>query len=533
MATRSSSRNLLTIGALALTLAACGGGSATTSSAPTGATTRGGTPQSGGTLTIALSGIPASVDPYTSTLQNDWQAARNVCEPLFDVSASYQVKPVLADTVSYDQKLTYKITLRSGLSFHNGAPLTAEDAVASIQRFMLTPGNGAVLAANLASVKATGDLTLTITLKAPSVLVPTLLTNAFILPASVQKNRPITKPANDLICTGPYKLATFEPDRKIELVRYDGYQARTEPGDGGTGKKVAYADRIVMTPIPESSVQVQAVQSGEADITSSLPLDDYPTLSSSSTAAAVLLNASQSSSVVFNKTSGVMANVAMRQAFADAMDMAQVMGAGFGNKDFYLLDGSIIPKTNPAFYTTSGAERYNHPDLAKVKQLLQQAGYTGQKIVWLTTKADPIWYGPTEPAVQLLKKAGINVDLQVLDQASVLQRRSDPKQFDLFSSGYPTYTDPLLLPYLQDWFPGGWTDPAKNTLLTELTTESDPAARAALWAKLQALIYTDVPFLKFGTSRPLIGVSSRTHFTNADAMLSGYYNVWLDQSTGK
>ncbi len=518
---------LLSCGALALS--ACGGSSPTPSSSA-GPDARGGTPQAGGTLTVALSSIPPVIDPYATTLQANWQTARSVCEPLFDISTRYEVKPVLVDSYQYDQKLTYVMKLRSGVKFHDGKDLTAADAVASIQRFLLTPGNGAVLGTNLESVKETGDLELTLTLKQPSAIVPTLLTTAYIMPASVQQDRPITEPANDLICTGPYKLASYQADREIQLVRYDEYAALDEPGDGATGKKVAYADKIVLTPMPETSAQVQALQTGSIDMTSALPLDTYQTLASSSTAEPVLLSALSGSTVVFNKAKGAMSNVKLRQAFLAALDQTQIMGAGFGNADFYDLDGSIIPKVNATFYTTAGAEAYNKPDTAKVAQLIKEAGYDGKPIVWMTTKADPTWYGPVEPAVQLLKTAGLNIDLQVMDQASLIQRRTDPSQFDLFSSGIPTYADPLLLPYLQDGFPGAWTNPEKNSLLASLATEPDNAKRVQLWGQLQALIYTDVPFLKFGTTRPLLAVSPRTHFDNADALMYGYYNVWLQDS---
>ncbi|MFC8845898.1 MULTISPECIES: ABC transporter substrate-binding protein [unclassified Micromonospora] len=512
-----------------LTLTACSGGGTPTTAA-SGPSTRGGTPQAGGTLTVALSSIPPVIDPYATTLQANWQTARNVCEPLFDISTKFEVKPVLVDTFSYDRNVTYTVKLRSGVTFHNGAALTAADAVASIQRFLLTPGNGALLANNLASVEASGDLELTLTLKQPSAIVPTLLTTAYVMPASVQSDRPITEPANDLICTGPYKLASYQADREIQLVRYDGYAARDEAGDGPTGKKVAYADKIVFTPMPESSAQVQAVQTGAVDVTSALPLDTYQPLSGSTTAVPVLLSALSGSTVVFNKAKGVMANVKMRQAFLAALDQTQIMGAGFGNPEFYELDGSIIPKVNTTFHATQGTEAYNKPDTAKVTQLLKEAGYDGTPVRWMTTKADPTWYGPVEPAVQLLKTAGINVDLQVMDQASLIQRRTDPTGFDLFSSGIPTYADPLLLPYLQDAFPGAWTNPEKNALLTKLANEPDQAKRVQLWGQLQALIYTDVPFLKFGTTRPLLAVSQRTHFDNADALMGGYYNVWIQGS---
>jgi peptide/nickel transport system substrate-binding protein len=436
---------------------------------------------------------------------------------------------MLVDTFNYDGNLTYTFTLRSGVSFQDGTPLTAADVVASINRFILTPGNGAALGGNLASVEATSDQVVTLTLKSPSPIVPTLLTTAYIMPASLVKDRPITDPIQQLVCTGPYKLVSYQPDQGITLQRWDGYVSRTEPSSGATGAKHAYVDEIDMKPTPEASARLQSVETGAADIGPALPLDDYQALSTSATAVPALTSPLSGSTVVFNKEQGVMANVKMRQAFLAALDMTQVMAAGFGDPQFYNLDGSIIPKINPTWYSTAGTENYNHPDLTKVKQLLQEAGYNGEPIRWITTKDDPTWYGPAEPSQQLLKEAGLNIDLQVMDQASVISRRADATAFDLFSSGIPTYADPLLLPYLQDAFPGKWTNPDKNVLLQNLATETDPAARKATWDQLQELIYTDVPFLKFGETRVLLAVSKKTHVENVDDLTTSYYNVWLDQ----
>lgn len=485
-------------------------------------------PTRGGTLTVALSAIPPTIDPYATSLQAAWTTARNVCEPLFDVSTAFEVKPVLVDTYNYDGKLTYTLKLRSGVSFQNGQPFTADDVVASLNRYLLTPGNGSILKGLTTGITSSGTDQVTISLKQPSAAIPTLLTTAYMMPASIVKDRPITSPVNDLVCTGPYKLTKYTADQNIELERWDGYKSPSGPSDGGTGEKKAYADKIVFTPLPEASTRLQAVQTGQVDIAGSLPLDVYESVSSSGTAKALLTSPLSGSTVVFNKISGVMADTRMRQAFLAALNMTDIMGAGFGNPDFYSVDGSIIPEANKTWASTAGTENYNKPDLEKVKQLLKDAGYTGQPITWVTTKDDNTWYAPVLPAQQQLKAAGLNVDVQVVDQATLISRRTDPSKYDLFSSGIPTYADPVLLPYLQESFPGGWKNAQRDALLTKLSTEPDPAARKAAWDDLQKLVWTEVPFLKFGTTKVLFAVSSRTQTQRPDELAGYYYNTWLN-----
>lgn len=486
-------------------------------------------PQRGGTLTVALSSVPPTIDPYATSLQAAWTTARNVCEPLFDTTTTYEVKPVLVDSFDYDGSLSYVFTLRDGVSFQNGEPFTAKDVVASLKRYYETPGNGSILKANTAGLEATGEHEVTLTLKQPSAVVPTLLTTAYMMPASVVEGRPPTDPANDLVCTGPYKLTSYTADQDIVIERWDGYVPGEGEADGGTGEKHAYADKIVFTPLPEASTRRQAVETGQVDIGGALPLDEYESIASSGSAQPLLTPAISGSTVVFNKISGVMSDVRMRQAFLAALDMTEIMTAGFGNPEFFTVDGSIIPETNEVWASDAGTDRYNARDLDQVKTLLAEAGYNGEPIVWLTTKDDTTWYAPSLPAQQQLKEAGINIDLQVVDQATIIQRRNDPTKYDLFSSGIPTYADPVLLPYLQDTFPGGWKDAKKNELLGKLATEPDQARRKAVWDELQTEIWTQVPFLKFGTTKALIVAGKDVHVDKVLELTGYYYNVWLSK----
>ncbi len=487
-------------------------------------------PHPGGTLTVALASTPSIIDPFATSLQADWVIARQVCEPLFDVSTSSQIGPVLADSLTDNGGGSYTLALRKGVTFQNGQPFTSADVIASLQRYFLTPGNGSILKGLTTSLEPVDDATVAITLKTPSPLLPTLLTTAYMMPASIVANRPTTDPVTDLVCTGPYKLTSYAADGDVVLDRWEGYQARSEPADGGLGQKHAYADKIVFTPMPEASTRRQATEAGQIDIGGSLSYDDYDTVKNGGAAQAVLLSPTSGSTVVFNKAQGIMSNPAMRQAFMSALNMDDIMLAAFGNPEFFSVDGSFIPAANKVWSTDAGTDHFNKQDLDRVKQLLKQAGYNGEPVRWLTTKEDPSWYGPSLPAQQQLKEAGINIDLQVIDRASVIQLRTDPTAFDLFSSGIPTYADPVLLPYLQQTFPGTWVSPERDALLSALSTESDAAARKATWEQLQTLIYKDLPFMKFGTSRPLLITSNRTHVEHADELAGWYYNVWLDQS---
>lgn len=509
-----------------LTGCSAGGGATTTD----GETAPAGDPVYGGVLDVALSSIPAIIDPFATSLQADWVVARQVCEPLFDVSTSYEVKPVLVESYDYDGDVTYVLTLRDGVKFQSGADFTPDDVIASLERYFNTPGNGSILAGMTKSIEATGDNEVTITLNSPSAIVPTLLTTAYMMPASVVKDREITDPVTELDCTGPYTLTNYSPNGPITLDRWDDYQPVDGESDGATGEKKAYADQIVFTGVPEESTRIQQVETGQIDIGGAVALDNYEPILQNGQAQALTLKPVSGSVVVFNKAEGIMSDVKMRQAFLAALNMDDILLAGFGNPDFYTTDGSLIPAVNEAWSTDAGTEPYNNQDLDKVAQLLEEAGYNGEPIVWMTTEEDPTWYGPALPAQQQLKEAGINIDLQVVDRATLIDRRNHPDQFDLFSSGIPTYADPVLLPYLQESFPGTWTSSERDDLLAQLSSEPDQEARKAIWEELQTLVWQDVPFLKFGTLANVVVAATDVHAERVDELSSSnYFNIWLDQ----
>lgn len=492
-----------------------------------GSPTDAGPPKAGGTLRVAIPSIPPTIDPNATSLQAAWLTAQQACEGLYAVGNDFAIKPMLVDNDTYDAAAkTYTFTLRSGITFHDGSPLTATDAVDSINRFMQTPGNGAILKTLTESLTAVDQLTLRLVLKQPSAVVPTLLSTAYIQPSKYVRDRPISEPVDKLVCTGPYQVADYKADQYIKLTRFAGYQSRTDPSDGAAGAKHAYADEIEFIPTPDNAARQNLVTTGGAEVAQSLPLDNLDTLKSTAGAQAVLSPPITSSTVVLNEKSGPMANLAMRQAFQAALNMSSILQAAFGNPDAYGVDGSIIQAPNKQWHSEVGTDPYNKPDLAKVKALLAQAGYHGEKIRWLTTQDDPTWYGPALPAQQQLKDAGINVELVTSDLATLISRRNNPDQWDVFSSGIPTYADPLLLPYLQDSFPGWWTDAQKNSLLTRLATETDQTQRKAAWEQLQSLVYTQVPFLKFGDTRVLFAASTKVHgLENQTQPL--YFNVWM------
>jgi peptide/nickel transport system substrate-binding protein len=455
-------------------------------------------------LKIATPQLPAVLDPVVSTLGTNWLVAANVCEGLYGLDDNWQPQLMLAESASYDEAaLTLTIKLRDGITFHSGAPLTADDVVASLNRYRESAGTGAVLKSLVASITTTAPDTVVFKLTGPTGVVPGLLT---LIPASIMSKASVegksgSQPVANLDCTGPYKVVEFQPDRHAVLARFADYKSRSEPTSGSAGAKTAPADRIIFLPQPEPSVRRDSLLTGAVDIATTLPFDFYHAIKASPTAEPVLIMDNQSLTMVFNTKKGPSANVKLRQAIYGALDMDPIMLAAEGNPEFYTLDPSWAPDRNSIWHTKAGAENFGKPpDIDKAKKLLVESGYKGETLRWLTSKDFyQEHYLPALTAQQQLEEIGVKIDLQVMPAATYVKTRTDPDQFEIFSSFLPTYVDPVVIPYLNASYPGFWNDPKKEELTKKLATTSDPKARVAVWVDIQQLIYADMPYIKFGT----------------------------------
>jgi peptide/nickel transport system substrate-binding protein len=218
-----------------------------------------------------------------------------------------------------------------------------------------------------------------------------------------------------------------------------------------------------------------------------------------------------------------MANRKLRQAMQAALDMEPIMTGAMGHKAFFRVDGALYFPEQGLFHTQVGVTGYNLRNKDRARALLKEAGYTGQPIRWMTTKEYDYHYNSALVARHQLEEIGFKVDLQVLDWATVVQRRSKPELWDLFTTAITFQPDPALTSNLQCDWPGWWCHEEKERLLAELIRESDPRKRRAVIERIQAVFYEDVGRIKMGdlfimyVTRDLRGFESSPflHFWNA------------------
>src|SRR5438105_4452760 len=151
---------------------------------------------------------------------------------------------------------------------------------------------------------------------------------------------------------------------------------------------------------------------------------------------------------VFNKKEGLMTNVKLRQAVQAAVDIEPNMRAAVGNPLFYRLDSGLAFTEQKAWHSKAGGDAYNQRNKDKAKKLLQEAGYKGEPIRFITTKEYEWMYNVALVTKQQLEEVGMTIDLQVVDWATLVQRRNNEKMYEIFTTGMTLVPDPTKPPYL-------------------------------------------------------------------------------------
>jgi len=488
---------------------------------------QGGAPVQGGVLRAALTASAPTLDPHSGTHLAIREIGLHMFENLLAFDAKFQVAPQLAERweMSADGKV-YTFYLRKGVKFHNGREVTAEDVRASVERFRAIAPRRNELDA-LAKLEVVSPSVVRMTLKQADASFLAAIANPIcqlaILPKESVEGRPINKA--DIIGTGPYKFVEWIPDRWVRIARFADYKPEGKAEAGGfSGARYAYADEIRFVPVPEPGARVAGLQTGEYDFADFLPSASIPQLTGDRSLRIVRLGPQNYPTVYFNHT-GKFKNLKLRQAVQAALNMDEIMQVANDG------DGRVDPGIyfrEQVWHTTAGMKLYNQKNLAKAKQLLKEAGYNGEPVVFVTNSDYDYMYKAAQVIQAQLKKIGMDVKLEVYDWPGSLAVRKDMNRWDLFTSSHSARFDPSANDFYfrakTTFF--GYNNPKMETLLDKASAAMNFEARYKIYEEVQKLIYEDVALLKL-----------YDHFTwqGHSAKLQGYtpwvqvrlWNVWL------
>src|SRR5580704_6478418 len=386
------------------------------------------------TITAVMHSDLRIIDPGFTTAYITRDHGYMVYDTLLALDENFKVQPQMADWKVSDDKLTYTFTLRDGLKWHDGAPVTAEDCVASLRRWERNDSMGQKLSDFTASLEATDARTITLKLKEPyglvleSIAKPSSYT-PFMMPKRLAETPP-GQQIKEQIGSGPFKFvqAEFQPGVKAVYEKNLDYVPRKEPPSWGAGGKVVKVDRVEWITMPDAQTAANALQSGDIDFMEIPAFDILPMLEANKDIKVDTL------SKFGFQTAGRMNflyppfdNVMVRRAAFMALNQKDVLDALVGNPEYYRICGAVFICDTP-LATDVGSETLVKGDgMAEAKKLLAASGYDGTPVVILAPgdvvplKAQPI------VAAQLLREAGFKVDLQATDWQTVVSRRASQK----------------------------------------------------------------------------------------------------------
>ena len=463
-------------------------------------------------LTIATQGEPPTLDPVGVTADLVGIITQHVFETLFTFDKEWAVIPLLAaeaPTLS-DDGLVYTIPLRTGVKFHDGSVMNADDVVASLERWTTLSPRGKTVAPSIASIVAKDPATVVITLNetyAP--LLPLLSMNngaAVIVPkAQINEDGSL----KEMIGTGPYSFLEHKPDQYIRLVRFDDYSVLEGEPNGYGGARVAKIKELRFVPVPNATTRVEGVIAGQYQYAGPLATEMLPRLKAAEGVTSMMVKPFGFPLMFMNTREGLLANEKMRLAVQAALGEDDMMLAAFGDPSFYDIEGSIYAPGSFYYDKASTEGYYNQNDPKKAAELAKAAGYNGEPIRILSSQHHDFLYKMSLVVQAQLEQAGFKVDMQIVDWATVMHKRTDASLWDIFFTYHTFVAEPSLLTFTNPSYPGWWNTPEKKAALAAFNSELDPAKRKELWIKIQGLFYSQAPAIKPGDFYMLAAKSNR------------------------
>lgn len=490
----------------------------------------------GGRLVIANAGQPTSLDMHqTAGGRTVSLIGWHMYEALFTWDAEYALMPQLAEGFEANDDATlFTITLRQDVTFHNGEPMTAADVVASINRWSELATTGQLLMGSVGELTEVDDYTIEFTMSSPIATVPQLLARAgqgcAIMPASILEESG-TDIVPEYIGTGPYQFSEFQADRHTILVRYDDYTQPPGDSSGYSGTRNAYLDELEFRPVPDEAARVAGFQSGEYHYLEEVIADQIDQMQQDPNLRVEILPPRSYGYVGLNHRSPLMSDLLIRKAVQACMHVEPQGLASHGEGYFVEGPGIMLPVT--VWDSDAGAEYYNMNDPELGAQYLEEAGYDGTPVRWLTTQDDLGDYNSAVVMQQQLESAGFTVELIVVDEATLATSRNEEEGWDVWNGAFILRTDPTLLQYLSSCdYSGWWCSDAKEEAFERLLTEVDFEARFAAFEDLQRLFYEEVGGIKQQDNYGVMTVAAvvqnfgpdTTHFE----LEPEFTNCWLE-----
>jgi peptide/nickel transport system substrate-binding protein len=442
------------------------------------------------------------------------------------------------DVKTGEEGAIWTMTLRDGLRWHDGSPVTSKDAIASIVRWSKTDLVGKKLAQIGMQFAALDDRSFTISMPFQSPLLLQGLAKStspalFIMRAADAARAP-TEPVTEFIGSGPFKFVAGEYARGHKAVyeKNVDYVPRAEPADCLAGGKVVKTDRIEWLVMPDYSTAVSALLGGEIDMYETPPLDLLPVIEANPELKIHNINKLGKIGMLrMNAKSPLLVKPGARIALIKAFNQADAMAVVAGDKKYWRECYSYFGCGGTNEYKEASAEEMAY-DGAKAKRELETHGYKGEPIRLMVVGDDEVLRKIGTYAAEALRAAGLNVDMQVMDFAALLAKRRDTSAWDLFTSwnfgvelNHPFVSLALADGCVEGGYAGAACTEELNKVKDAWTREPDAVKSAAFIKEMGRIADTvHVPYVPLGAfDQPIAYNNSLTGIL--DTPLPVFWNI--------
>ncbi len=468
------------------------------------------------TVTFVPHADLASLDPVWTTADITRNYSLAVFDTLFGYDANFNVQPQMVEGVRTESDgLTWELTLRDGLKFHDGEKVLARDCVATINRFSKRNPFGQAMMKRVAEISAPSDNVIKFRLNKPFALLTNALAEVYcaIMPSRLAATDPFQQ-IPEAIGSGPFKFVADEriPGQRVVFAKNAAYVPRSSGVPSfNTGPKIVNIDRAVWTFIQDSATSAAALERGEIDWWEQAAIDLIPLMKKNPALTITVKDRTgEIACLRFNHLLPPFNNPAIRRVVVSAIDQKEIMEAVAGAEPSLIKTdvGIFVPGTPMA--STVGVEITRGPkDINKIKADLKAAGYNGEKIVILAATTIPNIWAEAQVAADLLTRIGFNVDFQALEWGTVVQRRASREPIDKggwnifftylggFGNVSPAPDIAIRGNGTSAWF--GWpTNPKMEALYDSWFEAPDQAAQKKICDEMQAVFWQDPPFAPMG-----------------------------------
>jgi peptide/nickel transport system substrate-binding protein len=467
------------------------------------------------TLRIATAFDPQTMDPHALALLYHSRVAFQVYDSLVHRDAAFKLEPGLATSWQMPNATTWRFKLRSGVTFHDGTPFTADDVVFSIGRAMAAPSQRGFQLKGVTAAKKVDEFTVDIGVEAPDAVLPEklvflpMMSRAWSEKHGVQKAQDFngkqeTHAVRNANGTGPYRLERYEPDVRTVLKRHPGWWGRTDARNGNV-------DEVRFVTIKSDATRLAALASGEVDLVMDPPYQDIGRLQRDERFTVVQTADIGQQYLTFDQARDELADsdvkgknpfkdLRVRRAVAHAINVPLIIdkvlrGQARPTGAFLspLVDGSPAELDRPLPY-----------DPARAKALLAEAGYPSGFAVTLDCVNVAWRENVCQAAAAMLTQAGIRTTL-----------RSSPTNqfFPKLSQGTASFVEygwtasPDAWASLNALFrtfdrsglgtfnAGRYSNPKLDVLIDNLRVEPDLTRRRAMVGVALRLIGEDLPYI--------------------------------------